>query len=80
MGGDNKTNPDWILNLDSDEIIESSFLTQLEIITNQQMYDAVYFRLYDMWNNSHYRDDKYWYAHRTYRPFLVRFKPTDKYV
>lgn len=75
-----KTNPDWILNLDSDEIIESSFLTQFEIITNQQMYDAVYFRLYDMWNNSHYREDQYWYAHRTYRPFLVRFKPTDKYV
>lgn len=75
-----KTNPDWILNLDSDEIIESSFLTQLEIITNQQMYDAAYFRLYDMWNNSHYREDQYWYAHRTYRPFLVRFKPTDKCV
>ncbi|MCL1702454.1 glycosyltransferase family 2 protein [Lysinibacillus sp. Bpr_S20] len=75
-----KTNPSWILNLDSDELLESSFLTQLEIITNQQMYDAVYFRLYDMWSNTHYRDDQYWYAHKTYRPFLVRFKPTDNYV
>jgi hypothetical protein len=27
-----------------------------------------------MWDKTHYREDKYWNAHRVYRPFLMRYQ------
>jgi glycosyltransferase involved in cell wall biosynthesis len=75
-----ETNPEWILNLDADELVESTLTERLPIITNQSMYDAVYFRLYDMWSETHYREDGYWCAHKKYRPFLVRFKKGGNYI
>ncbi len=75
-----KTNPDWILCLDSDEIFEEAFKTQIEDVIRQTDYDAIYFRLYDMWSETHYRDDAYWRAHQFYQPFLVRYRPGLDYV
>lgn len=66
--------PDWILNLDADEWFEPNAHAELKSIVDQNAYDAVYFRLYDMWSETHYRDDIYWSAHRIYRPFLVRYR------
>lgn len=75
-----KTNPDWILNLDADEILEESFWNKaLEKIDNTK-YDVYCFRLYDMWNATHYREDKYWNAHSIYRPFLMRYQPSFGYL
>lgn len=74
-----KTNPDWILVLDADEIFENAFKDQIkELITNDAI-DAYYFRLYDFWDEEHYRDDQYWSAHNYYRPFLIRYKPSMHY-
>lgn len=75
-----KTNPDWILSLDADEIFEDSFAAQIEGMVRLKEQDAVYFRLYDMWNETHYRDDAYWRAHHFYQPFLVRHRPGVEYV
>lgn len=74
-----KTNPQWIICLDADEIFEAKFKEHVaELVANPDV-DAYYFRLYDFWNKTHYRDDKYWQAHKVYRPFLIRYKPGMKY-
>ncbi|WP_347561857.1 glycosyltransferase [Clostridium sp. E02] len=75
-----KTNPDWILNLDADEIIEKRFWQDAQKLINNPDYDFYCFRLYDMWNKTHYREDEYWNAHSIYRPFLMRYQPDFKYI
>lgn len=74
-----KTNPDWILNLDADELIEDSFWDAAQKQMDNTEYDVYCFRLYDMWNATHYREDEYWNAHNTYRPFLMRYQPAFHY-
>ena len=75
-----KTNPDWILNLDADEILEDGFWDNAQELINNQDYDFYCFRLYDMWDDTHYREDQYWNAHSVYRPFLMRYQPTFNYI
>ncbi|SDZ44811.1 glycosyltransferase family 2 protein [Bacillus sp. 166amftsu] len=75
-----RISPEWILNLDADEIFESRFQSQVKSIISSSDYDVVYFRLYDMWSETHYRDDQYWHAHHYYRPFLVRYQKAIKYT
>ncbi|MGB7604385.1 MAG: glycosyltransferase [Lutisporaceae bacterium] len=75
-----KTNPDWILNLDADEILEDGFWDNSENLMNRCDIDLYFFRLYDMWDETHYREDKYWNAHSIYRPFLMRYQPYFNYV
>ncbi|MCE5171074.1 glycosyltransferase family 2 protein [Paenibacillus profundus] len=72
--------PDWILMLDADEVFEPSFDQDIEAILRQQTADALYFRLYDMWNDTCYREDDVWRAHSIYRPFLVRPRHGDTYT
>jgi len=74
-----KTNPDWILNLDADEILEESFWYRSQEFVNNQDCDIYCFRLYDMWDETHYREDEYWHAHSIYRPFLMRYQPDFNY-
>lgn len=69
------TRPDWILNLDADERFEDRIRTEIRSVINQDQFDMVGFRLYDMWDEEHYREDQYWQAHQIYRPFLVRYVP-----
>jgi GT2 family glycosyltransferase len=75
-----KTNPDWILNIDADEILENNFWVNAQKLINDRDYDLYCFRLYDMWNETQYREDKYWNAHSIYRPFLMRYQPDFKYI
>lgn len=74
-----KTNPDWILNLDADEILEESFWQHAQELINNPNYDFYCFRLYDMWDETHYREDEYWNAHSIYRPYLMRYQPGFAY-
>lgn len=74
-----KTNPDWILSLDADEMMERKFALQVEEILQQKKYDAIYFRLYDMWDKSYYREDSFWIAHQFYRPFMIRHQKDLEY-
>ena len=75
-----KQNPEWILELDSDQMMEKSFAKEVPNLLRNNDVDVYYFRLYDFWDEWHYRDDKLWCAHNTYRPFLVRYKPNVEYV
>jgi len=73
-----KLNPEWILILDADEVFEAALVEQIESLLQTEK-DAIYFRLYDFWNESEYREDHLWYAHQTYRPFIVRNKAGISY-
>lgn len=73
------TQPGWILNLDADEVFEDAFGQQVRGIIAGSGHDAVYFRLYDMWSQTQYREDLYWQAHRYYRPFLLRYRSDFTY-
>lgn len=68
------TNPDWILVLDADEIFENAFKQALPAMLKRHDVEVYYFRLFDMWDDTHYREDRYWSAHWYYRPFLVRYR------
>jgi hypothetical protein len=75
-----KTEPDWILVLDADEIFEDRAPAVLrELAQNREVYYYA-FRLYDMWAENYYREDTYWNAHQWYRPFMVRYLPDFRYV
>lgn len=75
-----KTNPDWILALDADELFEDKLIAGIPGMLNQADYDLFSFRLYDFWDDRHYREDHYWQAHLVYRPFLVRYVPAFRYI
>ncbi|MEW6172555.1 MAG: glycosyltransferase [Bacillota bacterium] len=71
--------PDWILILDADEIFEDRAVRELRSLAANPGVDVYSFRLYDMWDEAHYREDTYWRAHHYYRPFMVRYKPDFMY-
>ena len=74
-----ETNPDWILNMDADEMFEDGVAHQLRVLTNQDEFDLFSFRIYDMWDEKNYREDEHWNAHHLYRPFLLRYKRNFTY-
>ncbi|NMM61282.1 glycosyltransferase [Clostridium sp. P21] len=71
---------DWILCLDADEIFEDKINIEIRNLINQPYYDYFDFRLYDFWDKEHFREDKYWSAHKHYRSFLIRYQPNFKYI
>jgi hypothetical protein len=74
-----KTNPEWILNLDADEMFEARFARDVHQLLRQNDVDLFSFRLYDFWNETHYREDRFWRSHFTYRPLLLRYRPDFAY-
>lgn len=74
-----KTNPEWILNLDADEIIERSFWKNIDNLIDKVSVDAFGFPLYDMWNETEYRDDSLWNAHERYFTVLMKYQPQKAY-
>ena len=75
-----KINPDWVLFLDADEIFEDRFKDYVKELMENTEVDGYLFRLYDFWDKDHYREDNLWYAHNTYRLFLIRYQENFKYL
>lgn len=75
-----KTNPDWVLNLDGDELPEAAFWDGVQEMMDDETVDSYSFRLYDMWNETQYREDAFWNAHLSYKTFLMRYQPEFPYV
>jgi hypothetical protein len=73
------TEPDWLLFLDADQVFEAQAATKLRRLLSDPRWDFYSFRLYDFWDENHYREDVYWQAHRHYRPFLIRYQPGYHY-
>ncbi len=74
-----RDNPEWIIFLDADEIFEDSFIDGVKDLTRAEDCYAYSFRLYDFWDEEHYREDAYWNAHSVCRPFLLKYKPDYLY-
>lgn len=74
------TDPDWILFLDADEIFEENSKEAIRTLITDRSCDLYLFRLYDMWNETHYRDDRLWCAHTIYRPFMLRYQKNFSYT
>lgn len=72
------TNPDWILFLDADEIIEDRFRRIKNHLLSNNDIDLYCFRVFDMWDENHYREDELW-ENKTYHRFLLRYQPKFKY-
>jgi glycosyltransferase involved in cell wall biosynthesis len=68
-----KESPDWILFLDADEVFEDSFKHGVSNLTESKSCTLYSFRLYDFWDENHYREDGFWRAHTVYRPFLLKY-------
>lgn len=74
------SDPDWILFLDADEIFEDNAKTALREMITDKNCDLYLFRLYDMWDEEHYREDALWSAHKIYRPFMLRYQKNFNYA
>lgn len=71
-----KTNPDWILALDADEVFEDRTEREIDRLLDTPGVDAWAFRLYDFWGSKeYYRDDACWQAHHQYQIYLLRNLP-----
>lgn len=75
-----KHNPEWIIILDADEIFENNFETHVRELMKNDVLKCYYFRLYDFWNETHYREDKLWNAHSVFRPFMIRYDKNYEYT
>ncbi|WP_239004724.1 glycosyltransferase family 2 protein [Paenibacillus tepidiphilus] len=75
-----KSRPEWILSLDADELFEKSFAAEVETLLREESCDLFCFRLYDFWDDEHYREDVFWQAHQSYRPFLIRYREDFGYT
>jgi glycosyltransferase involved in cell wall biosynthesis len=75
-----KSNPEWILSLDADELFETRFAEEIHSLLQEESCDLFCFRLYDFWDEHHYREDMYWRSHQSYRPFLLRYRGNFNYV
>lgn len=67
--------PDWILALDADELFTDRIMDEVDWYLHQQSYDAVSFRLFDLWKSqAQYRVDGQWDPwNRPASTFLVRY-------
>lgn len=74
------SDPDWILILDADEMFDDKASVVLRELSQRPNMFSYSFRLYDMWAEKAYREDPYWMAHNSYRPFMVKYMPGFNYV
>lgn len=73
----------WIGILDADEIISESSIEVLKTdlqLASQTEADSVGYQFFDMWNETQYRDDKLWCAHKSPTVHFVKYKPDMNYV
>ena len=64
---------DLILILDADELLRGEWaVNRKKLLGMPTMYKTITFKLYDMWSNTHYREDQYWNAHTRDWPMAVR--------
>lgn len=69
---------DWILCLDADETIPG--IERIKVFIEQadmRNCDGISFRLYDMWNETEYRDDSLWNAHLRDWVMCVKYTPKE---
>ncbi len=69
---------DWVLCLDADETFDHPEQIQTYVMkADKAGCNSLAFTLYDMWDETHYRDDRYWVAHKGVWPFCVKYEDAD---
>ncbi len=72
---------DWFLCLDADETIQDIWKLPEKIkLADQYGADGLSFNLYDMWDETHYRDDELWNAHTRDWVMCVKYDANRKYI
>ena len=72
--------PDWILALDADEMLEESIKWKVEELMEEDKYDRIAFRLFEFWNSFHsYRVDKMWNPKNRWVVNMIRYFPSYPY-
>ena len=71
---------DWIVCLDADEVIDNADGLNYMLKALPPHVDGLGFRLFDMWDMEHYREDEYWKAHFYPWTFAVRYDANKEYV
>lgn len=74
-----KHNPGWILSIDADEEFQCGSNVIIRNLIKNNNIDMYYFKMFDMWNDTHYRDDEFWCVHKHYMPFLFRYTEDATY-
>jgi glycosyltransferase involved in cell wall biosynthesis len=74
-------NNDWILCLDADELFIDSHIPFIKYLFKNESnkVDSIGFKLHDMWDEEHYRDDELWQAHKHYWCMAIRYKDNIDY-
>lgn len=70
---------DWIICLDADEIIQKPSNLKYMLNMLPENIDGLGFRLYDMWNMKHYREDNLWKAHHFPWCMAIRYDENREY-
>lgn len=74
-------NGDWILCMDADETIPNiDKLPEMIGKADALRCDGIGFRLYDMWDGVHYRDDELWNAHNRDWVMCVKYISERVYI
>ena len=74
---------DFILIQDCDEFLHHDSIEHLRKEVEKCINldgDAIAWKLYDMWNETQYREDKYWNAHLKWWVHMVRYNPKTQYA
>ena len=76
-------NGDYILIIDNDELLTENSIKYFE----EALYtcdkfdgDAIAHIKYDMWNQTQYRDDKNWFAHKHWWVWTIKYNSTINYI
>lgn len=72
-----EADPDWILVVDADEVLEERFKVEKEALLSQRDYDVIAFRYLCFWTPTHYRVDGFWEPR--HKRLLVRHQPGFPY-
>ena len=77
---------DWIICLDGDELLVWGHVNYVKYCLNHisktyplENIDGLGFKLFDMWSNTHYRQDKWWTGHFRYWPMAIRYDKNINY-
>lgn len=75
------TNPEWIIAMDADEVLEDAAPAKIRQLVNVVGVDAYTFKRYDFWwSKRFYREDPHWQPHNTdTRIQLLHYRPNIIY-
>ncbi len=67
-------NAQWVLRIDSDEIFEDNIKDTIKTLLENKFIDNYGFYVYDMWNETQYREDEYWRSNYNPKILLTRIQ------